>query len=622
MKSLVWLTELALIDLGAQCGANTSKDVVTVHTRTKHEGESFITISLPDLGAAFDRALATGQLTPSMTPSFSWHRSGLPKFLRGFLSQVFGNDGKLLLKPSVDAIAAIRQICYLQKKVLRECDKSRTSKALRNYKECDDELDETNFTTSTEDLTVFRSVAAIVWTDLLRSIPFGDAYSEFVPSHGPGATVERVQGNAKHKFQRWHQRLEDEFPFTEFGLSTVRNLGEETCPLSRVQFVEPSAESPVRVTLVPKTMKTPRVIAVEPVCMQYIQQAILKWLVPLIENGKYTGGRVGFTDQSTNGALALSSSRDRRFATIDLSEASDRVSLTHVNDMLASVPKFRDQVMACRSTRAELPDGEVINLKKFASMGSALCFPMEAMVFFLIIVSRRLQERKLAVSPKNIQKMSRDVFIYGDDIIVPTDEAPSISVHLELFGLKVNQRKSFWTGGFRESCGVDAYDGNNVTPTYARHEFPSGRQDVNAIISWVSMANQLYMAGHWTMVREIRNRLERVCGKLPHLGDKAQGLAWQSFRGESTHSRWNKDLMRFETRTLVPTPTRKADDINDDYALMKCLTLGANPGKDINGSHGQRQDRRFSLAWWLSTIGFTTRSSKDHLSRSDRKSVV
>jgi hypothetical protein len=343
--------------------------------------------------------------------------------------------------------------------------------------------------------------------------------------------------------------------------------------LADVDFTEPEDEQPVRVVFVPKTQKTPRVIAIEPVCMQFVQQGILQWLVPVIERDRFTGGHVNFSDQSINGRLALESSKNGRLATIDLSEASDRVSSDLVWDMLSVAPNFRDQVFACRSTRAQLADGDILSLSKFASMGSALCFPMESMVFYTIAILGRLRRLKLPVTSRNIIRCSRDVYVYGDDILVPADEASTTCDLLESFGLKVNQSKSFWTGKFRESCGVDAYDGYNVTPTYVRHLPPARRQDAAELIAWVSMSNQFYLKGFWRTAAQVRAHVEKILGRLPLLGDDSPGLGWSSVQHAYQLGRWNKDLMRFEIRTWVPRTIRRDDPLSGDSALLKCFGL-------------------------------------------------
>ncbi len=574
MKSLLWLTETILLESGMKCGADPSLDIRTVKRRTEAEGESFLTITLPAFGAALDRAFATGILIPSSVSQFHWHRKGLPEFLRGFLVQIFSTDGRLLLEPSHEAILCVRQICFTQKKILRPCVDAREQAALKAYKECENEV-RPNLPDGPLSRT-YGLVARVVWSNLLADCPEGNPYEEYKPAHGPGATQEKIHGNAKFRFKRWHTRLEEQFPFTEFGVGSLRNLGEELCPLDGVGFIEPEDEEPVRVVFVPKTQKTPRVIAIEPVCMQYAQQAICRWLVPTIERGAFTGGRVNFSDQTINGRIALSSSSDGRFATIDLSEASDRVSSVLVHEMLSVVPVFRDQVFACRSTRAQLPDGDIVTLKKFASMGSALCFPMEAMVFFCAIVAGRLHRAKTPVTGRSVAKAAEDLYIYGDDILVPSDEAPSVCDDLTAFGLKINRGKSFWTGKFRESCGVDAYDGTNVTPTYLRHEQPAGRQDVQALASWTATANLFYERGFWQTAREMRRVVEKILGPMPVMSKASQGLHWVSYNDAATWKRWSKTLMRFENRLWVLKPSKRHDPLGDDGALLKCFsTIGA-----------------------------------------------
>ncbi len=593
MKSLSWLTEEALLDSGARCDADPSMDIKTVHRRTEAEGISFLTITLPAYCQGIDNALASGTLEPSAVSQFHWHRRGLPVFLRGFLLKIFSPGGKLLPNPCKDSIICVRQVLLLHKKIELPCNTRRMKAALRKFRECEHDIQTKEI--SNEDLKAFATVSRVIWSDVLSGVPFGDPRPELIPKHGPGATAERVLGNAKYSSNRWHRRLNDLFPFDHYGncFSVGQMEGAEGID---VDIIEPEDELPVRVVFVPKTLKTPRVIAIEPVCMQYVQQALLNHLVPLIEKGRFTGGRVNFSRQDINKALSLSSSKDGRYATIDLSEASDRVSLTLVNAMLSGVPIYRDLVMACRSTRAELPDGDIITLSKFASMGSALCFPMEAMAFFCAIVTKRLQKLNLPPTGQNVQRACSDLYIYGDDIIVPTDEASSSCDALEAFSLKVNRAKSFWTGKFRESCGVDAYDGQDVTPTYCRRIHPAGRHDAMSFASWVSMANQFYMKGFWKLAKSVRSSVEKTFGRLPFVSEQSQGLGWKTYSNASTHSRWSNSLMRFEERAYVLAPHKSSDPLDGVAALLKCLS----------SYHVRKQPS------WLTRV-FPSDTSIDHL---------
>jgi len=567
MKSLVWLTEQVLHECGTRCGVDPSRDVIYVSRRVENEGTSFLTITLPAFCKGFEESLATGRLEPSFFPTCRFRR-GLPVFLRGFLSRIFHADRRLRDDACIDCISSVRQICLLHKKVLLPCTKERERKAEQAFISCENELSVLKLDEAF--LDTFEKVSSIVISDILSGTPEGDPYQELKPRHGPGSTQERILGNAKYSHRKWHTRLEDFFPFTEFGVASLRNLGGENCPLSSVKFVEPGAESPVRVVFVPKTLKTPRVIAIEPVCMQYTQQSVLQWFVPLIERGRFTGGKVNFTDQSINQNLARIASIDGSLATIDLSEASDRVHQSLVRRMLQVAPYFRDMVFACRSTRAKLPSGLTLTLNKFASMGSALCFPMEALAFFNAIVASRIIKAKASVSTSTVLKYSRSVYVYGDDIIVPVDEAPSICDDLSLIGLKVNRNKSFWTGKFRESCGMDAYAGVDVTPVYCRRKFPANRRSHKEIVSWVAMANLFAKKKMWRVAQAIRENIDKMFKRpLPHLSETSPGVGWRGFSNTLTTDRWSRDLYRPEVRAFTVVPKKTPDPLDGDGALLK-----------------------------------------------------
>jgi len=601
VKSLVWLSEQVLLSCGTRCGVDPSRDLLRITDRTKEEGDSFLTITLPSFCKGFERGLDKGFLEPSDLSGFRF-RHGIPLFLRGFLSKIFGTDGKLLEKPCLDCIMCVRQICLLHKKVELPCSPRRERKAEQAFLECERELSDLSFDDDPL-VQMFERVAAIVVSDILAGVPNGDPYEELKPCHGPGKTQERIDGNSKYTFKRWHNRLEEEFPFTEFGIGSLRNHGEEDSPLEVVEFVEPEDEAPVRVVFVPKTLKSPRVIAIEPVCMQYTQQSLLKFLVPLIESGGYTGGRVNFTHQTVNQLLALSASENGRLATIDLSEASDRVHHELVRRMLRVSPILSNMVFACRSTRAKVPSGQTVTLNKFASMGSALCFPMEALAFFCAIVASRLHRAQLPVTGRNVRECSRLVYVYGDDIIVPADEAPAICDDLTRFGFKINRNKSFWTGKFRESCGMDAYDGVDITPVYCRRVSPANRRSHIEFVSWVAMANQFYRKGLWYAAQKVRNAVESLTKvTLPFVGINSSGLGWLSYSNARTVHRWNRELHRFETKAMTIRPIRYNDPLDGDGALLKCFRLIGSQANNLTHLYESVKRRAFTLKpGWVPT---------------------
>jgi hypothetical protein len=335
--------------------------------------------------------------------------------------------------------------------------------------------------------------------------------------------------------------------------------------------------------------------------MQYIQQGIRDLLYEGIESYWFTSGHINFADQSINQRLALESSKTGQLATIDLSDASDRVPRDLALEMFNVHPEFQAAVDACRSTRAEMPDGQIIGpLRKFASMGSALCFPVEAMYFYTICVMALLKVQNLPVTSQNCFKVSRSLYVYGDDILCPSTHAEFVLDYLRKYNCKVNSAKTFYTGKFRESCGTDAYDGALVTPTYVKHMPPKDRHQSNELISWTATANFFYKRGYWRTASFMYSYIEAIIGPLPYISDSTPGLGRISYMDFRTIGRWNKELHRPEVRLMVPCPVFRTGKLEGYAALGASLSrLGGlqNPSlPDILAREADREIYRLMLA--------------------------
>ena len=276
--------------------------------------------------------------------------------------------------------------------------------------------------------------------------------------------------------------------------------------------------------------------------MQYMQQAIATTLVPLLETS-VIGRSQGFTHQEPNRLLAREGSMTRRLATIDLSEASDRVLNSLVLGATRAWPTVQDALQATRSTRSELPSGKIVTLRKFASMGSALCFPMEVMVFSAIVLIGMRKSGVFTDDEVFDHFVTGGVRVYGDDIIVPADCVSSVESTLEVFGLRVNRSKSFSVGNFRESCGGDYYNGINVTPVRLRHDLPSKRQHARQIVSVNATANLLASGGFSRASEYLHTLCEDIIGLYPNVPHGSDLLGRESF-SPTIHS--------FCTRLHVP----------------------------------------------------------------------
>jgi len=518
----------------------------------------------------------------------SFKKNGcLPAFLKGFTHLVFDRrTGVLLTEPSIHAIRAIRQLTLLFSKVNMDCKPSRVAKAYKGFVECEQEVE------AKRELVNWSSFTRV------RTLLFGSAFSRMdfeiysgniFPKHGPGATADSLVGNQKYRQTEWPWRLERYFPCGEMILPNWSWFDQ----LNDVNFLEPGNERPVKVIHVPKTMKSPRIIAVEPTAMQYAQQGVLRVFRDCIK-GSNLDTFIGLDDQTPNQRLAALGSLTGELATLDLSEASDRVSLDAVSALLSDHRHLHDAVMSCRSTSAQMPSGEVIPLAKFASMGSALCFPMEAAVFLVAVFVAIEQDLGRPLTKQDIKSYLGRVRIFGDDIIVPVDHVRSAIRQLEAYGLKVNERKSFWNGKFRESCGKEYYDGMDVSIVRCRRSLPSSRRDVQEIVSAVSLRNQLYSAGMEDAAFLLDGKLSRLLGHFPIVGETSPVLG-----------RYNWDAVSSDTAILTvnsiplvkgwlirsPIPI---NGIDDWPALRKCLAGLAMPARDeiaTSSDHLRRSGR-------------------------------
>jgi hypothetical protein len=577
MKSLVDLLLELVADASSSTGvANQIRDSLTILSRVEHEGVSFLTITLADLGKTFDKSLEVGSWLQSS--AFKRRRNeSLPAFLQGLTSRVFDVvSGVLLRSPSIEAIEGMRQICRFASKVKMECTDDRRFNAEKKFIKCEEELRAFR-PQSWSDRRLFKMVGRILYGRVLSALNQKLGSLELMPRHGPGATEDGTRGDLKYRISSWSRRLETSFSISDYA---SHNYGE-FCRgnWEHVTVHTKEEEPPVRVVFVPKTLRTPRVIAIEPVYNMYTQQSLSRTLVSLLESDKVLRGSLNFTDQTVNANMALESSRTREYATLDLSEASDRVHASLVCDLLADFPLLNRAVFSCRSSKARLPSGKVIPLKKFASMGSALCFPLEAMVFFTITVASIMKASGRKPTIDLVQSIARKVKVYGDDIIIQRNYLDEVIIGLEKAGLEVNRSKTFSNGHFRESCGTDAYLGHNVTPVYVRTPAPTDKRDWNAVASWISLANSLYEKGYWRSCRYVRSLVERRVGFVPHVSASSGILGWVSKLGSLSVTRWNSDLHRFEVKGIsLRSRKHKSKLLGPELLLKFFLTKGPTNG--------------------------------------------
>jgi len=540
-----------------------------------------LAITLADFGKATQKWLDQGFVAPWDVPSFKTDRlTGLPAFLQGFLERVFSPDsGALLDDPDIDAIFAIRQLTLMFSKIalpsngagsIRTVTPDRERRAMSDFVQCEQDVRAADARLDPLYREDFKRISAMLFGDLFSKLDRDVYWNRLVPKHGPGAVADRLSSNAKWNQQSWPARLQQVFPAESFLCVNSKPINRDEI-LKGLNILEPGAEIPVRVISVPKTLKTPRIIAIEPTAMQYVQQSLFRAILSAVKEDGFLYRVVGFDNQDPNRVMARKGSLSGDLATLDLSEASDRVSNQHVRDMLEDWPYLHEAVQASRSRKADVFGHGVIRLAKFASMGSALCFPIEAMVFLTVIFLGIERELSAPLSRKQVINLfSEQVRVFGDDLIVPSDYVLSVVNELETFGFLVNIGKSYWTGRFRESCGREYYNGIDVSIVKCRQVLPTLRQDASGVISAVSLRNQLYWAGIWSGARWLDDYLRKLLVHFPNVAPTSPLLGRESVLG-------------YEFQTLDPFtngPLTKGyfvrakspqDILDGSGALLKCL---------------------------------------------------
>lgn len=577
MKRPTMLVEAILRQAAMDLDLSVERDIARVRCRCEHEGLSFLTITLPTLSDALERGLESGRF--SCPTSFSRHGS-LPRFLGGFFKRVFALDGGLLNDPCPDTVLYIRQICRFFKKLKIECSPSRNRKAVQHFIDVEGELRMMTSQVERKD-SILDKISAIIWSQVFPEIDCID----LVCHHGPGVTADKLLANERQRIRKWNQRSELLFPsdlhcYPNYGLAAhFGGIGKE-CPVNGLQYLDVKDEESVRIVFVPKTQTTPRVIAIEPSHMQYMQQSVKDYVYTILETHPLTRRSIRFTKQSVNQRLARSGSIDRRTATLDLKDASDRVHL-HLVQRIFKTSGLLEYLEDARSLHATLPDGRNIVLFKYASMGSALCFPVEAMVFYTLIQCAMHQLDGRRPSTSSIKYYSTKIDVYGDDIIVPVEYTDVVVNYLESYALKVNVSKSFKEGFFRESCGADYYKGIPVNPVYARTVPHDGSRDWGPenVMSWMATADLFYMRGQWLVAQTIRDLVSRVVRRtIPKTRKLGSGLAFFSYLF-TTDLYWNRDLQCWMQKRLHYDPIKRKDSIDGDE--LACLNKWGQSTTDV-----------------------------------------
>jgi hypothetical protein len=581
------------------------RDYLTIKNRFENEGYGFLTIALPMLCDSLDRGLATRQFACPIGFKSPKGKT-IPAFLQGMFCEVFDPvTGHLKHNPSTHVVKLLRELLRMFKKM--KMPDSTTilleKKAVSSFFE-NDEIAKSVFIPDRE-----SHVLGTVCSFVLPDLNFKDLENATY-KHGPGAVYEGCIGN-----QKWSSMIDaiksDSFDVEAYGYDAfsviLSDLSERTeiiqskTPLA---FVDGASRRFAKLISVAKNSTSRRTITIEPLSNQFIQQGLNIVLRDSILKCPILRNCLALTDQSLNQKLALEGSLTDKWATIDLKSASDLLSVKLVEIVFGRHDRFFGHMMACRSPSVTYKGNTLMSLGKFAGMGNALTFPVQSICFALVCIAAihdfQFPDRK--PNYWSVKRASRHIRVYGDDIIIDTRYVHQCVNWLTMVGLKVNHGKSFLEGNFKESCGLDAFMGVDVTPVYVKDQPDHPSKEPSVIAGLVSASNQFWFRGLYEASTCLKNEVEERLGySLPLVSSKSGSLGWHTHLDCMTPHRWNRTLHRLETRAPVLTPAKIRDRLDGYAALLKFFHV---PLLGRAKDHLKQTSKRFHnrLVWkWVPT---------------------
>lgn len=293
--------------------------------------------------------------------------------------------------------------------------------------------------------------------------------------------------------------------------------------------------------VVPKKAKSGRTIAKEPEIQNYLQKGVDNEMRHLLVS------KLGLdlSDQSINQLMAFEGSVTDLdpYVTIDVKGASNSVLTEAIRSV--TPPRWYKLLDQLRSHYYKIQGSDNLHrYEMFCSMGNGFCFPLETLLFAAIVkAAHKHVGAKL------------DFRCYGDDIICRQSVALVVIEALLAFGFRVNRDKTHIFGPFRESCGANWYDGQDVTPGYYKERVTT-REGIYAL--------------HNTMVhRPEVAAVVRAFAHRPHLVPNLPRYAWVTNQAclvegdvalAGAHVRYCRETQRLVYPVLTSVPVQIEPD--------------------------------------------------------------
>jgi hypothetical protein len=367
----------------------------------------------------------------------------------------------------------------------------------------------------------------------------------------------------------WLKGISPETPYTSSGATldhtpVLDRVGYYAASMHRsfkerflkgTSFEERACADENRLVSVPKDWRRVRIVCVEPYERMNWQQSIRL----MIEGAASTtiANRVSFKSQDfQRSSLAL----DGR-SSIDLSDASDWVPWPVIFRAFSRVPEIRAALQASRSRFVTL-NGSRYTLKCYATMGNATTFTV--MTVLLAALCAAVEDHVYRYSGF----VARPSTVFGDDIVCDDAIAGSLLMGLRLLGLKPNDQKTYISKRFKESCGLDLFEGVDVTPLRCKTIESARCHD--DILRYIAYSNHAHELGYWKLAEYLGSLTGTVIPCNMGEGSFRSFSSGVHYRGAS----WNTNYQCFET---FKARAEERIQLDSQSHLEYCL---AHPSKE------------------------------------------
>lgn len=482
------IKDVYFLNRGSQKNANLCRQYAK--RRLAHEGDAFASKILPRFAKHVLFSIERGYIT--RVSDFSYDtRAAYPRFMKGLLMMIFDESGEVKPRPSASALRLFLQVTQAFSKYEGACGEKVKYGQIEKFVESDELLSPEGWELQ-EGVKEILSLAS----DSVARIFDRFSISNLVPRPGSGAEASHKPYCFRFRPGLVPASANKVLDYSIYHYVNDRHLFDAFSTYKGADVVH---VLPARLEAVPKTSESWRLICVVANGYMWLQQGLKDLLYDHLERHKMTRGYINFVDQSINGDLAMQASKDGEFATLDMKDASDNITKSHVREVFRHVPWLRDLLLSLSETAISYNDRsgrkKKMWCKKFAPMGSALCFPVMSLLHFVLGTA--------ILKMEGVPPHEREMYVYGDDLICRSKHAEKLLRWFPLLGLKFNPNKCFINSRFRESCGTNALNGVSVTPTRIKKHL-STISEPASLQAYLAYEFDLYSKGFKTTARLLR----------------------------------------------------------------------------------------------------------------------